>query len=71
MSSKVQIKWAGFDSCGRAMFQAKDGTYLVDTNKVHIYGGNLRLCTKVRNQFDGEPFAPLKASLFEVVKEFK
>lgn len=67
---KIQIKWVGFDSWSRPMFQTRKGTFLVDTNIAFGSDEPMRLCTKNNNEFDGEPDSLVKTDAFEVVKDF-
>lgn len=70
MEQKIQIKWIGFDSWCRPMFQTKRGTYVCDTSMAYGSDAPMTLCSKNNNEYDGEPDTLLKTDAFEVVKDF-
>ena len=66
---KVEIKSIGFDSWNREVFQTKKGSLLCDVNLDYSHN-NMKLCTKFKNEFDGEPDIPIKTERFIIVDEF-
>lgn len=66
---KIEIKSIGFDSWNREVFQTKKGSLLCDINLDYSHE-NMRLYSKVNNEFDDEPNIPLKTERFIIVDEF-
>lgn len=66
---KIEIKSIGFDSWDREVFQTKKGSLLCDVNLDYSHE-NMRLHTKIYNDFDGEPDFPVKTERFIIVDEF-
>ena len=66
---KIEIKSIGFDSFDREVFQTAKGSLLCDIALDYSHK-EMILCTKLNNEFDGEPDTTLKSDRFVVVKEF-
>ncbi len=68
---KIRIKHVGFDSCDREVFETKEGTLLVDVAMNYNFNRGMKICTKYKNEFDGEPDRPIYNKEFEVVKDYE
>ena len=51
------LKYIGFDSWNRPVYEDQDGVLFVDTSP--IFTCQMSLCTKCGNKFDGEPDTPV------------
>lgn len=60
---KRLFKFVGYDSWDRPVYEGEDGALLVDTDPV--LNKPMRLCTKLGNQFDGEPDTPIEFTRYK------
>lgn len=60
---RKEFKYIGNDSSKRPVYEGEDGTLLVDVDPVK--SRPIKLCTKLRNSFDGEPDTPIEYTRFK------
>jgi len=60
---KRLFKFAGYDSWDRPVYEGEDGALLVDTDPRSTKP--IRLCTKYKNEFNGEPDTPIEYTKYK------
>ena len=60
---KKIFKFSGYDNWDRPVYEGEDGTLLVDTDPISTKP--IRLCTKYKNEFNGEPDTPVEYTKYK------